>query len=319
MIRANLLMLALCTPFLLHPAGPAAAQGAAHASPAAPSPAASAKGQAKDHDHRALRDADGPRESCAAHDLSCSVMIPGIAAMASTAFAPRPDGSSAPQGQGPTISVAPLTLAEPASKARMHIQVGSQVGSKQPLPEKAFLRIRGLPPTVAVRDGHAIAAGTWAVPLSALPDLVITVPDGPQGWSEIAISLVTADGSVLAQARTKLVVALPSHPNAAAAASQPWLTPEDRERALQFHGQGVEALRVGNIVAARRFFERGAEAGLAQSVMALAATFDPNELAKLGSFGPRPDLEIARTWYRKARDLGASDAAERLRRLGAAP
>ena len=314
MNRANLLIFALCT--LYYPAGNAAAQGAAHAAPAATlAPAAPVKSQSKDRDHGASGALGGAREGCVAHDLSCSVMVPGIAAIASTAFAPRSDGANPPQGQGPSIAVASLTLAEPASSARLQVQV--QLGPKQALPHGTFIRIRGLPPAIAVMEGHAVTAGTWAVPLAALPDLMITVPDGIQGWSEVAMTLVTADGAVLAEAKTKLVVALPSRSNAAAAtAPQPWLTPEDRERALQFHAQGVEQLRVGNIVAARRFFGRGAEAGLPQSVMALAATFDPEELASLGSFGPRPDVETARTWYRKAREMGAADAAERLQRLG---
>lgn len=312
MSRANLLIFALCT--LYYPAGNAAAQGAAHAAPAATlAPAAPVKSQSKDRDHGATAPWGGAREGCVAHDLSCSVMVPGIAAIASTAFAPRSDGAN--PGQHPSLAVAPLTLAEPASSARLRVQV--QLGPKQALPPSTFIRIRGLPPSVAVVEGHAVTAGTWAVPLAALPDLMITVPDGIQGWSEVAMTLVTADGAVLAEAKTKLVVALPSRPSAVAAtASEPWLTPEDRERALQFHAQGVEQLRVGNIVAARRFFGRGAEAGLPQSVMALAATFDPEELASLGSFGPRPDVETARTWYRKAREMGAADAAERLQRLG---
>jgi len=309
MIRPSLLIFVLCT--LFSNAGGAAAQSAAQAAPAAiQSKAAPAAFRSKEPGHDVLGDVGGAREGCVAHDLSCSVMVPGIAAIASTAFAPRSDGGNPQQGQRPGIAVAPLTLAEPASRARLHVQVGP----KQVLPQNAFIRIRGLPPAVAVLEGHAITAGTWAVPLAALPDLMITVPDSLQGWSEAAIALVTADGTVLAEAKTKLVVALPSRSNAAA---QPWLTPEDRERALQFHAQCVEALQMGNIVAARRFFERAAEAGLAQSVMALAATFDPDELAKLGSFGPRPNVEAARTWYRKAHELGAADAAERLRRLGA--
>ena len=51
--------------------------------------------------------------------------------------------------------------------------------------------------------------------------------------------------------------------------------------------------------------------------MALAATYDPAELPKLPVIGLKPDVQAARTWYEKARELGAPEAAERLRRLEA--
>jgi len=95
------------------------------------------------------------------------------------------------------------------------------------------------------------------------------------------------------------------------------LPPAERERALGLHGKGIEQLERGNVVAARHFFERAAEVGLAQSAVALAATYDPDELAKFNVVGLEPDVDKARKWYEKARELGASEAAERLRRLGA--
>ena len=51
--------------------------------------------------------------------------------------------------------------------------------------------------------------------------------------------------------------------------------------------------------------------------MALAATYDPYELGKFGTFGPLPDADAALRWYRKARELGATDAEQRLQRLEA--
>lgn len=298
MIRINLLILALCN--LLFHVDDAVAQNATHTASEATQ---SATGRTASQAEEALKD-------CPSSDPSCSAMVSGIAAIAAFAFAPRSDGGAQRFG----IAVAPMTLAEPATRARLQILVGPQ----EALPKNSFVRIRGLPPAVTVPQGHAITAGAWAVPLIALPNLMITLPDGLAGWSEVAVTLVAADGTVLAETKTKLVVALPSQSNAAAAAgSPPWLTPEDRDRALQLHAQGMEQLEIGNIVVARKFFERAAEADLAQSVMALAGTYDPDELAKLGAFGPRPDVEAARKWYRKARDLGAPDAGERLRRLGA--
>ena len=54
----------------------------------------------------------------------------------------------------------------------------------------------------------------------------------------------------------------------------------------------------------------------AQSAIAAAGTYDPDELAKLRVVGFQPDVAAARKWYERARELGAADAAQRLRRLG---
>jgi hypothetical protein len=95
------------------------------------------------------------------------------------------------------------------------------------------------------------------------------------------------------------------------------MPPSEREHALGLHEKGIEQLERGDVFAARRLFEQATEGGLAQSAVALAATFDPDELAKLKVVGLVPDVEAARKWYEKARELGAIEASERLRHLGA--
>jgi TPR repeat protein len=62
-------------------------------------------------------------------------------------------------------------------------------------------------------------------------------------------------------------------------------------------------------------FQRAAEAHDANAALALAATYDPTVLSKLGVVGMSADLEKARTWYQKAESLGSADAARRLRAL----
>jgi TPR repeat protein len=97
-------------------------------------------------------------------------------------------------------------------------------------------------------------------------------------------------------------------------AAPPPPSPE-QQKALGLHAKGQELLERGNIYPARMFFKRAAEAGLAQSALALAATYDPNELAKLKVVGLQPDVAAARHWYQKALELGAEEAKVRLRRL----
>lgn len=244
------------------------------------------------------------RKDCPPADPSCSAAGRAVLPISSLAFAPRSEGALL-KGEQFGLTVAPLTLVEPGGRARLQIEVSRQ----QALPKNSFVRVRGLPSSVTVSPGHLIASGVWAIPIGALPDLTIAAPDSLAGWSEIAVTLAIADGAVLAEAKTKLIVA------SRAASARLASTPEDQDRAQQFHAQGMDQIKVGNIAAARRFFELAAEAGLAGSVMELASTYDPNELGKYGAFGPRPDVEAAQRLYRKAQQLGAADAEERLRRL----
>jgi superoxide dismutase, Cu-Zn family len=109
----------------------------------------------------------------------------------------------AQEAQRVSITVAPLIRAAPEAKTPLSIQVGAQ----NLLPKDCFIRVRGLPPFVALSDGHAIGSGSWSVPLPAGPGLVIFVPTGTQEKSEVVIDVLNSDGSVFAEARTELAIA----------------------------------------------------------------------------------------------------------------
>jgi len=255
----------------------------------------------------------------------CSARLVTLAITATAVLLADPElagwlGSArAQQSQHLAISVAPVVQARPASRVRLPIQVAPP----DALAKNSFIRIRGLPPAAALSAGHVIAAGAWAVPIDALPTLAIILPVGLQGESSVAISLVNIDGDILAEANIVLAVSPPtltareeSPPaHVGLAARAPALA--ERERALGLHAKGIEQLERGNVFAARKFFERATEAGLAESAVVLAGTYDPDELAKIQVVGLQPDIEAARKWYEKARELGAIEASERLRRLGA--
>jgi hypothetical protein len=243
----------------------------------------------------------------------------------------------------PAITVAATISAEPASQTAFAIRVGPP----DAVPRNSFLRVRGLPPMAALSDGHSIAPGAWAVSLAALPDLKIMLPPGAAGRSEVVITLVAVDGSVLAETKATLAIAGarqlekgqtqrdPGPPAVATIlragaplqappdtteprgpAPVPATTPQDRERAQRLMKKGDAQLEDRNVSAARLLYERAAEAGLAQAAMALAATFDAAELARLKLRGIEADPKEARRWYERARQLGAAGAEERLRRIG---
>ena len=76
--------------------------------------------------------------------------------------------------------------------------------------------------------------------------------------------------------------------------------------------QGERFIAAGDLVTARIVFQRAAEAGDANAAMALAATYDPTVLAKLGVVGFSADVAKARSWYQKAEKLGSPEARRRL-------
>jgi hypothetical protein len=270
-------------------------------------------------------------------------MIAALAASAllvSSALPMDITGPARAQQQQFFLNVAPVMLAEPASKSPLPIQVGPQ----DSLIRNSFVRMRGLPTAATLTEGHAISPGAWAIPLAGLASLGIVLPVGlQQGRWDVVIALVTIEGKVLTEAKTALVVgpvqliapgqqqanakpapsivaalARPMEPVPAAPVTVPAPEPEntpERTLALGMHAKGEELLKRGNVQPARALFRRAAQAGLAESALALAGTYDPIELAKLRVMGLRPDVASARQWYIKARELGAEEATQRLRRL----
>jgi TPR repeat protein len=82
--------------------------------------------------------------------------------------------------------------------------------------------------------------------------------------------------------------------------------------------RATSLLSDGNIAAARLFFERASEEGMAEGALALGGTYDERELATMKALGLKPDPRLARRWYERARELGSRDAEARLSRLGPA-
>jgi hypothetical protein len=251
----------------------------------------------------------------------------------------------AQRSEGPSITVPPTIVAEPASQTALSIQVGPP----ERLPSNSFVRLRGLPASVSLTEGHAISPGLWAVPLVGLSALKAVVPAGITGRTEVIIHLVSVDGATLAETKTALVVGpanvispgerpagppqrassaviaapppLPPAPKADRVPSPvqgPLLSGEAKERAERLVANGDRHLEQGNIGAARLFFQRASEAGFAAGALKMAATYDPAELQRLAVKvqGALPDRNEARKWYERARALGAPEAEERLARLG---
>ncbi|MGA7868778.1 MAG: hypothetical protein WCA23_33220, partial [Stellaceae bacterium] len=83
--------------------------------------------------------------------------------------------------------------------------------------------------------------------------------------------------------------------------------------------RGDAFLSAADIVSARLFYERAANAGDSAAALRLGATFDPTFLDRAGVRGNPGDPAQAESWYRRARDLGDAAAAVRLKNLERQP
>ena len=71
----------------------------------------------------------------------------------------------------------------------------------------------------------------------------------------------------------------------------------------------------GNIVIAREYLARAAALGVPIAALKLAETHDPHEHGRFQVHGLKRDPAEAKRWYKRAIELGANEAEEKLRRL----
>jgi hypothetical protein len=71
----------------------------------------------------------------------------------------------------------------------------------------------------------------------------------------------------------------------------------------------------GDMYGGRLILQEAANEGNASAALALGATFDPIEATALGQRDSSSDLDKARAWYLKAKQLGSTEAQARLDRL----
>ncbi len=89
----------------------------------------------------------------------------------------------------------------------------------------------------------------------------------------------------------------------------------DREEIALLAIRGDQLMSAGDIAAARTVFQRASDAGDAAASVALAASYDPTVLKRLGVVGKHADSEKARSLYERAERLGSAEATRRLHML----
>jgi TPR repeat protein len=93
----------------------------------------------------------------------------------------------------------------------------------------------------------------------------------------------------------------------------------DRQEAAALMERGRDLLVNGDVALAQLAFRRLAEAGNADAALALATTYDPRYLAERKLIGISGNEAEARAWYRRASQLGSTEADRILQALAVEP
>lgn len=188
-----------------------------------------------------------------------------------------------------------------------------------------FIIIHGLPEDCRISAGFR-TKNNWLVSTMDLVDLHIAPPANFVGKFTLRIFLVqggkqTEEQSVMVNVRpraaatesvlpvvgTTAAVEVSAPPGAEA--SPPAKRPSEEEENSTMQRATVY-LANADIAGARLLYETLAMKGSARAAFAMGQTFDPEFPA-----GLKPDIQLARRWYKKAILLGSQDAKLRLAKL----
>jgi hypothetical protein len=183
------------------------------------------------------------------------------------------------------------------------------------------LMLAGLALGTRLSAGVPVSEASWQLAPRDLNGVYVYAPKDFVGIMNTAIELLSANQRLIESraARLEWIAKSDSPPTKRiepgvlnARAVQP-MSPENA--VLMEKGQVL--MRSGDIASARLLFQRLANAGIADAALALAATYDPRYLAQGNLIGVAGDETKAHHWYRRASELGSTEAGRILARTDA--
>ena len=234
----------------------------------------------------------------------------------------------AQEKQAPTIAApaparAPVAPPPPAPAKALLVVTGASADS----PDQILLGvaaegtttdmnavISGLVPGTTLSTGKAWGSTGWILPAGELATTYLRPPSSFNGVMEYSVALQRPDNSVVDRQTMRLEWTSPTaqQPAPQQQAEAREMSPEEVGSMLK---RGEELLMQGDIASARLLLQRAADAQDARAAFALAASFDPIELKRLGVYGATPDVTKARDWYERAKQYGSREAPRRLELL----
>jgi hypothetical protein len=174
--------------------------------------------------------------------------------------------------------------------------------------------VSGLVAGTTLSAGKAWGSTGWILPANELATTYLRPPSTFNGVMEYSVALQRPDNSVVDRQTMRLEWTSPTAQQPA-----PQQQTESRQMSVEEVGsmlkRGEELLMQGDIASARLLLQRAADAQDARAAFALAASFDPIELKRLGVYGATPDVTKARDWYERAKQYGSREAPKRLELL----
>ena len=134
----------------------------------------------------------------------------------------------------------------------------------------------------------------------------------PRGEAILGVPAVLAASTVAAEAVPAIAL---DTPKAERTPPSLIIRQMDRDELALLVRRGEIFINSGDVAAARLMLQRAAEAGDVHAALALASTFDPNTIQKLGIQGLAADEAMARLWYERAAQFGSPEAPQRLQQL----
>ena len=201
--------------------------------------------------------------------------------------------------------------------------------------------VTGLLPGSNLSVGTPVGATVWHLPARDLARVLVRPPSGFSGTMEVVVDLQVGSDEIVdrrwrrlewtssrpvraaapaeAAAPPRPAVDTPAPRAAATETSAPRAPTEsspartlDPDEIAVLLRRGEQLIETGDLSSARLLLRRAAEARDARAAFALAGTYDPLVLGRLGVYGFTPDVATARHWYQKAAEFGSREASARL-------
>jgi hypothetical protein len=168
------------------------------------------------------------------------------------------------------------------------------------------------PEQVSVSPPAVVASSPETAPPAAPASIETAPPADPTAAPALAETAPPADPTAapaLAETGRQAVPAAVTADKARA----PLPLPAEQITALLTRGDAF--VRTRDIASARLFYERAADAGNGRAALRMGESFDRAFLDSIGIYRMIGDRQVALSWYRRARDLGDTEAAQLLHKL----
>jgi hypothetical protein len=232
---------------------------------------------------------------------------PAASVQATIAPAPAP-------APAPVIQVEPKLEIALTAPGRIEANSGEElafpiaIDSSDTLPARSLIAIRAVPEGATFSHGRPYGTAEWNLTPEEIGDLKLKLPETASGRADLRVELMTADGSILASATTRIDIAADANPALI-------LRSDEAGRISDLIAHGHKMIDVGYFAGARAYFRRAAEAGSGEAALLLGATFDREFIDKVGAQGIKPDPQEAQAWYARAKQLGVEDIESKLRAI----